>query len=78
MKTGRILNLVNVRPSRQGYDCPAVSGVIMMRRTVSYSLFKQQFGRMLRIAEGKQYGVLIDMVGNTRYDADLRTPLSPR
>lgn len=67
MKTGRILNLVNVDLLGEGYDCPAVSGVIMMRRTVSYSLFKQQFGRMLRIAEGKQYGVLIDMVGNTRY-----------
>ena len=67
MKTGRILNLVNVDLLGEGYDCPAVSGVIMMRRTVSYSLFKQQFGRMLRINEGKRYGVLIDMVGNTRY-----------
>jgi len=67
MKTGRVLNLVNVDLLGEGYDCPAVSGVIMMRRTVSYSLFKQQFGRMLRINEGKRFGVLIDMVGNTRY-----------
>lgn len=67
MKEGRILNLVNVDLLGEGYDCPAVAGVIMMRRTVSYSLFKQQFGRMLRLSPGKLYGVLIDMVGNTRY-----------
>ena len=67
MRDGRILNLVNVDLLGEGYDCPAVAGVIMMRRTVSYSLFKQQFGRMLRLADGKKYGILIDMVGNTRY-----------
>lgn len=67
MKEGRILNLVNVDLLGEGYDCPAVAGVIMMRRTVSYSLFKQQFGRMLRLSPGKLYGVLIDMVSNTRY-----------
>ena len=67
MRDGRILNLVNVDLLGEGYDCPSVAGVIMMRRTVSYSLFKQQFGRMLRLADGKKYGILIDMVGNTRY-----------
>lgn len=67
MKEGRIINLVNVDLLGEGYDCPAVAGVIMMRRTVSYSLFKQQFGRMLRLSPCKLYGVLIDMVGNTRY-----------
>lgn len=67
MAAGRILNLVNVDLLGEGYDCPAVAGVIMLRRTISYSLFKQQFGRMLRNADGKVYGVLLDHVGNTRY-----------
>ena len=67
MAAGRILNLVNVDLLGEGYDCPAVAGVIMLRRTVSYSLYKQQFGRMLRNADGKVYGVLLDHVGNTRY-----------
>lgn len=67
MAEGRVLNLVNVDLLGEGYDCPAVAGVIMLRRTTSYSLFKQQFGRMLRLSDGKPYGVLLDHVGNTKY-----------
>jgi hypothetical protein len=51
----------------EGYDCPAVTVVIMLRPTQSYSLFKQQFGRMLRPAEGKSHGILLDHVGNTQF-----------
>ena len=43
---------------------PKCSVVIMLRKTASYGLFKQQFGRMLRLAEGKEYGILLDHVGN--------------
>jgi superfamily II DNA or RNA helicase len=67
LRDGRILNLVNVDLFGEGFDAPAVAGVIMMRRTESYSLFKQQFGRMLRPAPGKSAGILIDMVGNVKY-----------
>ena len=31
---------------------------------MSYGLFMQQFGRMLRPADGKDYGILLDHVGN--------------
>jgi hypothetical protein len=51
----------------EGFDAPAVMGVIMLRRTESYSLYKQQFGRMLRTAEGKSHGILLDHVGNTKH-----------
>lgn len=64
---GRIKNLVNVDLFGEGYDCPAIAGVIMLRPTTSFSLYKQQFGRMLRLADGKAFGVLIDHVGNTQY-----------
>ena len=64
---GRIKNLVNVDLFGEGYDCPAIAGVIMLRPTTSFSLYKQQFGRMLRLADGKVFGVLIDHVGNTQY-----------
>lgn len=67
MKNGSVLNLVNVDLFGEGYDCPAIAGVIMLRRTTSYSLFKQQFGRMLRPSPGKLFGVLLDHVGNTQY-----------
>lgn len=65
-KAGKWLNLVNVDLFGEGYDCPAISGVIMLRKTASFSLYKQQFGRMLRKADGKLFGVLIDHVGNTQ------------
>jgi len=63
---GRIKNLVNCDLFGEGFDVPAVSVVIMLRKTESYALFKQQFGRMLRLCEGKYYGVLIDHVGNVK------------
>lgn len=66
-RSGRIMNLVNVDLLGEGYDCPAVTVVIMLRPTQSYSLFKQQFGRMLRPSEGKSHGILLDHVGNTQY-----------
>ena len=69
LRAGRIMNLVNCDLFGEGFDAPAVAGVIMLRRTTSYSLYKQQFGRMLRPSEetGKVYGILLDHVGNTQY-----------
>lgn len=67
LRSGRLLNLVNCDLFGEGFDAPAVMGVIMLRRTESYSLFKQQFGRMLRPSENKSYGILLDHVGNTKY-----------
>lgn len=64
---GRILNLVNVDLIGEGYDCPAVTVAIFLRPTQSYSLFKQQFGRVLRTAPDKQYGIVIDHVGNVEF-----------
>lgn len=65
-KAGRILNLVNCDLFGEGFDVPAVEGVIMLRKTESYSLYKQQFGRLLRLFEGKSVGILLDHVGNTQ------------
>jgi DNA repair protein RadD len=67
LKSGVILNLVNCDLFGEGFDAPAVEGVIMLRPTQSYSLYKQQFGRMLRKADGKTHGILLDHVGNTIY-----------
>ena len=64
---GRILNLVNVDLLGEGYDSPGIVTLIMLRPTQSYSLFKQQFGRILRTMEGKEYGIVLDHVGNVKY-----------
>lgn len=66
-ETGQLLNLVNVDLIGEGYDCPAVSVAIFLRPTQSYALFKQQFGRVLRTSDGKQYGIIIDHVGNVSF-----------
>ena len=60
-----ILQLVNVDILGEGVDVPAVTVVSMCRPTASYNVFCQQFGRMLRPAQGKAHGILIDHVGNT-------------
>ena len=67
LRSGRLMNLTNCDLFGEGFDAPSVAGVFMLRRTTSYSLFKQQFGRMLRPADGKVYGMLFDHVGNTKY-----------
>lgn len=61
---GETLVLVNVGLFGEGFDVPAVEVVIDGAPTESFSNFAQRFGRMLRLAEGKQYGIYIDHVGN--------------
>jgi DNA repair protein RadD len=45
-----VLQLVNVDLFGEGYDCPGVEVVSMVRATASFQLFAQQFGRPLRLA----------------------------
>lgn len=61
---GEIRQLVNVDLFGEGMDVPAVEVVSMGRPTQSYGLYVQQFGRALRIADGKTHGLIIDHVGN--------------
>ena len=66
-KRGEIKVLVNCDLFGEGFDVPAVECVIMLRKTQSYSLYKQQFGRALRVLAGKEFGILIDHVGNVEH-----------
>lgn len=61
---GQIQVLVNVDLFGEGFDVPAVEVVIMGRPTQSYGLYVQQFGRALRTADDKLFGIIIDHVGN--------------
>lgn len=73
--------ILNVDLFGEGFDCPAVECVQMVRRTESLSLYLQQIGRMLRPAPNKTHGLLIDHVGNfIRHgapDADHNWSLAP-
>jgi superfamily II DNA or RNA helicase len=60
----------------EGFDLPAIEVASLARPTASLSLYMQQFGRALRILEGKSHALIIDHVGNTvRHNG---TPDKPR
>ncbi|WP_110207139.1 DUF3427 domain-containing protein [Nocardioides daejeonensis] len=48
----------------EGVDIPRVNQIVMLRQTQSAIVFVQQLGRGLRLAEGKDYLVVIDVIGN--------------
>jgi superfamily II DNA or RNA helicase len=48
-KAGKVLQLVNVDLFGEGFDVPACEVVSMVRKTESFSLYCQQFGRALRV-----------------------------
>ena len=49
----------------EGFDCPGIETVGLLRPTKSFSLYKQQVGRSFRLFEGKLYARIIDHVRNT-------------
>lgn len=48
----------------EGVDVPEINQVIMLRPTKSPIVFIQQLGRGLRKADGKEYVVILDFIGN--------------
>lgn len=63
-RNGLYDQLVNVDLFGEGFDLPAIEVVSFARPTASYGLYVQQFGRALRILEGKTHAIIIDHVGN--------------
>lgn len=61
---GEIKQLVNCDLFGEGFDLPAIEVCSMARPTESYGLFVQQFGRSLRLMDGKQHALILDHVGN--------------
>jgi DNA repair protein RadD len=48
----------------EGTDIPAIGCAILLRPTMSLSLYLQQVGRALRLFEGKTESIILDHVGN--------------
>lgn len=61
---GEILVLVSVNVLSEGWDEPLCSCIIMARPTKSRSLYVQAIGRGLRLAEGKENCVILDLTDN--------------
>ena len=55
--------LVSVDLFSEGFDCPDVGFIQLARPTLSLAKYMQMVGRGLRVAEGKEYCVILDNVG---------------
>lgn len=56
--------IISVDIFSEGVDVVEINQVIMLRPTQSPIVFVQQLGRGLRKAEGKEYVVILDFIGN--------------
>ena len=63
-EAGAIKQLVSCDLFGEGLDIPAVEVVSMARATESYGLYVQQFGRAVRLQDGKLKAIIIDHVSN--------------
>jgi len=76
---GDLQVLTNVDLFSEGVDVPSCDVVIMARPTASFGLFCQQFARCLTPSQGKEFGWVIDHVGNVvRMAAKHGLPDTPR
>lgn len=64
LESGALDYILTVDVFNEGIDIPSVNQVVMLRQTQSPIVFVQQLGRGLRLAEGKDYLVVIDFIGN--------------
>jgi len=61
---GRVQIITSCDVISEGMDVPGIVGCILLRRTLSLSLFLQQCGRALRLAPGKTHAIILDHAGN--------------
>ena len=66
--------IFSVEILNEGVDIVEVNQVIMLRPTESQIVFIQQLGRGLRKAEGKEYVVILDFIGN--YNNNFMIPVA--
>ncbi|MCR4841408.1 MAG: DEAD/DEAH box helicase [Lachnospiraceae bacterium] len=66
--------ILSVEILNEGVDIIEVNQVIMLRPTQSPIVFIQQLGRGLRKAEGKEYVVILDFIGN--YNNNFMIPIA--
>lgn len=68
--------IFSVEILNEGVDIVEVNQVIMLRPTESPIVFIQQLGRGLRKAEGKEYVVILDFIGNYKNNFMIPVALS--
>ncbi|MFZ3591292.1 DEAD/DEAH box helicase family protein [Bacillus sp. DJP31] len=71
LNTGKLDIIFTVDLFNEGVDIPRVDTLLFVRPTESLAVFTQQIGRGLRITDGKDHCVIIDLIGNYR-NADIK------
>lgn len=64
LKNGSIKILTNCSLIDEGVDVPDLTGVILLRKTLSLSKYLQMAGRAMRKSEGKKFAIIMDHSGN--------------
>lgn len=74
LRSGKIHFIFVVDLYNEGVDIREVNTILFLRPTESLTVFLQQLGRGLRLAEGKDYLTVLDFVGqaNANYDYESR------
>lgn len=70
IRSGSINVLCVVDIFNEGIDIPEVDTLLFLRPTESLTIFLQQLGRGLRLADGKECCTVLDFVGNSRPEYD--------
>ncbi|PAR40053.1 restriction endonuclease subunit R [Vibrio metoecus] len=70
IRSGSINVLCVVDIFNEGVDIPEVDTLLFLRPTESLTIFLQQLGRGLRLADGKECCTVLDFVGNSRPEYD--------
>tara|TARA_R110002073_G_scaffold1321_2_gene9166 strand:+ start:4011 stop:7151 length:3141 start_codon:yes stop_codon:yes gene_type:complete len=70
IRSGNINILCVVDIFNEGVDIPEVDTLLFLRPTESLTIFLQQLGRGLRLADGKECCTVLDFVGNSRPEYD--------
>lgn len=74
-RTGKTKHLVNVAVLLEGFDAPIIDMIVCLRPTKSKALWEQLLGRGVRLSEGKENCLLIDMSGNLREHGGIGTAI---
>jgi superfamily II DNA or RNA helicase len=65
-RSGQTQALVTVQVLTEGADFPMCDAVVIARPTQSQNLYSQMVGRALRLYEGKENALVLDLVGTSR------------
>ncbi|MBQ9067662.1 MAG: DEAD/DEAH box helicase family protein, partial [Eggerthellaceae bacterium] len=74
LERGELQYIFSVDILNEGVDIPSLNQIIMLRRTESAIVFIQQLGRGLRKADGKEYALVLDFIGN--YQSNYLVPIA--